>query len=110
MLLFGSVSALCATAVSGTRKVESLFFGEDGGVFVAFSPAPSMCAGGTRYRMHAKVLKSQGNHKELVSALLAAYMSGAELRYIWVSHFGGEEAPCSVNHYLQLHMMELSPK
>lgn len=79
-------------------------------MFVAFSSAPSMCEGGNRYRMQAKVLANQDNHPQLVSALRAACVSGAELRYIWLSHFGGEIVPCSMNHYLQLHMIELNPK
>jgi len=54
--LFSICSVVFAfTAEGGARKVESLFFDSDGSVFVAFSPAPSLCQGGNRFRMHAKV-------------------------------------------------------
>jgi hypothetical protein len=110
MLLLYVGKVLAITAIGGTIKIESLFFDNDGGVFAAFSPAPSLCQGGARFRMHAKVLPSQANHDELVSGLLTAYTGGITLRYIWVSHLGGTEEPCSNSHYLQLHMIEYSPK
>lgn len=109
-VLFGMNTSLALTAIGGTIEVESLFFDSDGGIFAAYSPAPALCLGGSRFRMHAKVLPSQVNHKELTSALLTAYTSGTTLRYIWVSHYGGSEEACSNTHYLQLHMIEYSGK
>jgi len=98
------------TAEGGTRKIERVFFDSDGDLFVAFNPAPDLCEGGNRYRMHAKVSVKQPNHKQLVSALLVAYTMGTTLKFIWVEHIDNIVAPCSDSHYLRLLMIEYSSK
>jgi len=108
--LMVSCNVYALTAEGGTRKVERVFFDSDGDVFVAFNPAPDLCEGGDRYRMHAKVSIKQPNHKELVAALLTAYAVGITLKFIWVEHIDNITAPCSDSHYLRLLMIEYSSK
>lgn len=63
--------------------------------------------GGEQYRMHARLLSSQGNYNALISALLSAYTTQQTLKYVFVSDEG---AKCSPSHILKLDMIEFTDK
>lgn len=91
---------------SGSFKVKSMRMGGDA-LYVQFEPAPNYCQGGSQYRMHAKVNKSQANFNELMSLAIVSYTTGASFNYLFLSNEG---QPCSNSHILDIDMLELKPK
>lgn len=91
---------------SGNFKVKSMRMGSNA-LYVQFEPAPNYCQGGSQYRMHVKVNKSQANFSELMSLVLVSYTTGSSFNYLFMSNEGQS---CSNTHILDLDMLELKPK
>ena len=66
----------------GDKKVSSIRFNE-GYLKIKFNPAPAACQGGDDYRMHAYIDQAAENKKEMVSALLSAYVADLTISFIW---------------------------
>ncbi|QGX41534.1 hypothetical protein [Permianibacter aggregans] len=111
LLVAMSLSAISAEQ-AGPFKVANFRVGSDG-IQVAFEPAPVACAGGTHFRMHARVLRTNhANYEAMVSAVYSAYVTGATFDWIWVNSLPSGVTACSNNNnaILDLTMLELSKK
>ncbi|MBB3059895.1 hypothetical protein FHS09_000703 [Microbulbifer rhizosphaerae] len=101
LTLLLSANAASWADQDGPFTISSMRVGAQG-VYVALSPAPAACGGGSQYRMHAVVSPSNAAYKELTSSLLSAYIAGKKIRTIWVT---GNQ--CSNASILTLDMIEL---
>ena len=92
-----------AASESGAFSVVSLRIGPSG-VSVRLDPAPSGCAGGENFRMHALVSATDPNFNALLSGLLTAYTTGERLAWIWYADGGS----CNDSEALALTQIEFA--
>lgn len=107
------MSLVCSAAEqAGPFKVANLRVSADG-IQVAFEPAPVACAGGSHYRMHARVSRANhANYEAMLSMLHSAYVTGASFDWIWVNGLPSGVLACgnAGNAILDLTMLEFSRK
>lgn len=105
-LIILSWNASANTVENGPFTVSKLRFG-DTGLHIALSPAPTGCGGGNQFGMHLKLDPAMASyHSQMISGLLASYVSGSKLFRIWYE----SATTCDSNQLLHLQIFELEAK